>query len=210
MALLMASHTLTELAQTYASAPASEDRFRRLADFVKQCTSARTTLRGAYLIAALEAPDDGRLEQEALAVMNATIEYSKLGVRRAALDQAEAALRFLAHAPADAEEPSRDLARDAELELSKLQTTVADNYPDGVAALPLRDAPLEVEEAMATARLALHRLQDHVQSIEQDALIEIAVVGHVIDRPTWRDAVDEIDEARNAYLRAVKSVLSRR
>ncbi|WP_406316595.1 hypothetical protein [Streptomyces sp. NBC_00118] len=208
IALLMASHTLSELVQSYTSAPASPDRFNKLTEFDAECRSAQTALRGAYLIAALEAPDDGRLEREALEVLNATIKYARLRVRRAALDQAAATLQHLAEIPVSGAGPLRELARHAELELARLQTAISINYPDLVSALPLQDEPQEVSDAMGAARLALARLDEHVPAGERDALLEVAVLGHMVDRPAWRAVVDDLDDARDAYVRAVKSVVA--
>lgn len=203
-ALLLASHTLTEHAQSYNVVPASAEAPARVSQFSAELRNAETSLRGAYLITALEGGE--AVEAISFRVMQATIAFGRLHERGAMLDQAWANLTALSERPT--EEPVCDRASRLLTSLAGLTVAVLGRYPHREVRLPTPDMPESIAEAVRNCQTDFLNLQDVISQEDRRLLLEIPYRGFMRERSEYADARMDLDTARDEFITAVRSELA--
>lgn len=203
-AFLLASHTLTEHAQSYTVASESAEASARLSQFSAELRSAETSLRGAYLITALEGGE--AVEAISFRILQATIAFGRLHERGALLDQAWAKLTALTEPPT--EDPVRSRAITLITSLANLTLAVLNHYPRREVLLPLPDMPQAIAEAVRDCQTGFLNLQDVISSEDQRLLLEIQYRGFIKERSEYTDTRADLDTARDEFITAVRSELA--
>ncbi|MGA5444275.1 hypothetical protein ACPCKW_32920 [Streptomyces griseoincarnatus] len=204
-AFLLASHTLTEQAQSYSVAPASAEASALVSQFSAELRGAETSLRGAYLITALEGGET--LEAISFRVMQATIAFGRLHERGAMMDQAWANLTALSSKPT--EESIRRHATRLLTSLANLTMAVLERYPDRELRLPVPDMPESITEAVCNCQTDFLNLQDVISEEDRRLLLEIQYRGFIRERNEYADTRADLDTARDEFITAVRSELAR-